>query len=372
MSLQQLSRAREGRTRRVSSYDRTGGNSDAWSVEPGEVKTLAAIAGIGIVRHIWFTLNSQDPLYLRKCVVRMCWDGQERPSVETPLGDFFGVGHSKVSSYSCAVMNMSAREGQDVRAAMNCYWPMPFSDGARITVENQGEADVRLYFYIDYDELDELYSDELRFHAWWNRSNPCPIPPHPYPINERGQDINLSDADNYLFLETKGRGHFCGANLSVHNLLGGWWGEGDDMVMIDGQKWPPDLHGTGSEDWFNQAWGSQPRNSFPYNGVSYHNGLYRDHNERITVYRYHVLDPIIFHKSIRVSIEHGHANDRHDDYSSVAYWYQDLPTPSLRPLPDAEARLPRQDLTIEPVDLPIRPTRRVSGARRRPAREGAA
>ena len=145
--------------------------------------------------------------------------------------------------------------------------------------------------------------------------------------------MNLSDRDNYLFLEAKGRGHYCGANLSVHNLLGYWWGEGDDMVMIDGDKWPPDIHGTGSEDWFNQAFGSQPHNAFLYSGVSYHNGIYKDYNERITVYRYHVLDPIIFEKSIRVSIEHGHANDRSDDYSSVAYWYQDLPNKRFPRLP---------------------------------------
>jgi hypothetical protein len=297
----------------------------------------------------------------------MFWDGQKHASVESPVGDFFGVGHSRVSSYSCAVMNMSANEGQDRQAGINCYWPMPFADGARIEVENQGETVVRAWYsYIDYDELTELDPDQLRFHAWWNRSNPCPLPQEPYPTTETGHLLNLSDADNYLFLETQGRGHYCGANLSVHNLLGGWWGEGDDMVMIDGQKWPPDLHGTGSEDWFNQAWGSQPHNAFPYNGVSYHNGIHNNYNERITVYRYHVLDPIIFAESIRVSIEHGHANDRSDDFSSVAYWYQSLPAQPFPPLPSMEARLPRPDLTVQAVDLPIRPDRRPSGSRFNP------
>src|SRR5207247_2380531 len=141
------------------------------------------------------------------------------------------------------------------------------------------------------------------------------------------------------------------------DLCGGSSGEGDDMVMIDGPKWPPDMHGTGSEDWYNQAWGSQPHNAFPYNGVSYHSGPHNGYNERITVYRYHVVDPILFSKSLRVSIEHGHANDRFDDYSSTAFWYQ---TPRRRPLallaPVTE-RLPRADVTVQPVDLPRAPSR---------------
>jgi D-arabinan exo alpha-(1,3)/(1,5)-arabinofuranosidase (non-reducing end) len=362
--LDNLARAREGCSKRISSWDRSGRNRDSWPVEVGETRVLAEMSGPGVIRHIWFTIASEDPLYLRKCVLRMYWDGQAHPSVETPVGDFFGVGHSKVTSYSCAVFNMSANPGNDRHAAMNCYFPMPYRSGARITVENQGKTVVRsFYSYVDYDELDHLDADQLRFHAWWRRENPCPPPAA---LQSEDGQVNLSDADNYLLLEAEGRGHFVGANLSVHNLLGGWWGEGDDMVMIDGQKWPPDLHGTGTEDWFNQAWGSQPKNAFPYNGVSYDNGLHNAYNERITVYRYHVADPILFQQSLRVSIEHGHANDRSDDYSSVAYWYQTLPSRPFPPLLPVEARLPRPDVTVQPVDLPLRPERRVSGSRFRP------
>src|SRR5262245_59859212 len=262
-------------------------------------------------------------------------------------------------------MNMSANRGDEKNAAMNCYWPMPFARGARDTIENEATGrdgvDERVhswYFYVDYDAVDRLPDDELRFHASWRRENPCRAP------RKQSDDwqVNLTDEDNYLLLETEGRGHFVGANLSVHNLQGGWWGEGDDMVMIDGQKWPPDLHGTGSEDWFNQAWGSQPHNAFPFNGVSYHNGRHNTYNERITVYRYHVADPILFHQSFRMSIEHGHANDRNDDYSSVAYWYQALPHKPCPPRPKMEERLPRPDVVVQPVDLPIRPQRHVSGS----------
>jgi len=349
--LDHLSRLRDGRTRRVSSWDTTGRNHDAWGVEAGETKVLADLSGTGVIRHIWFTVGAEDPLYLRQCVLRMYWDGQSHPSVEAPVGDFFGVGHSKVTSFSCAVLNMSANAGQDRHAAMNCYFPMPFASGARITVQNEGDKPVGAwYFYIDYDQLDSLPADQARFHAHWRRSNVCPRP------TRQGSDpeVNLTDRDNYLILETTGRGHYVGCNLSVHNLYGGWWGEGDDMFMIDGEKWPPDLHGTGSEDYFSHAWGMQPQNAFIYNGVSYQKpGSTHGFNERITVYRYHIPDPVIFHQSLRVSIEHGHANDRCDDYSSTAYWYQTLPGPAFPPFPAVSDRLPRADATVYPVDLPI-------------------
>lgn len=348
--LERLATLREGRSRRISSWDTTGRNRDCWTIEAGETRTLAEIQGAGVIRHIWFTIACEDPLYLRKCVLRMYWDGQPHPSVEAPVGDFFGVGHAKVNSFSSVVLNMSARPGQDQRAAMNCYFPMPFGKGARITVQNECQVPVRAwYFYIDYDVLDSEPTDQGRFHAHWRRSNPCPPPTH------QGEDpnVNLTDRDNYLILEAEGRGHYVGCNLSVHNLYGGWWGEGDDMIMVDGEKWPPDLHGTGSEDYFGHAWGMQPQNAFLYNGVSYHQPGPQGFNERITVYRYHIADPIVFQRSIRVSIEHGHANDRSDDYSSTAYWYQTLPSKPFPPFPKVEERLPRPDAIIQPVNLPI-------------------
>ncbi|NLC58758.1 MAG: DUF2961 domain-containing protein [Armatimonadetes bacterium] len=348
--LENLATLREGRSRRVSSWDTTGRNADAWPVAAGETKTLAHITGAGIIRHIWFTISCEDPLYLRKCVLRMYWDGQEHPSVEAPVGDFFGVGHAKVASFASAVLTMSANPGQDSHAAMNCYFPMPFATEARITVTNEGEVPVGAwYFYVDYDVLDATPVNQGRFHAHWRRSNPCPPPTHQGPDPE----VNLTDQDNYLILEAEGRGHYVGCNLSVHNLYGGWWGEGDDMIMIDGQKWPPDMHGTGSEDYFSHAWGMQIQNAFPYSGVSYHAGPNMGYNELITVYRYHLADPVVFQQSIRVSIEHGHANDRCDDYASTAYWYQTLPSKPFPPFPKMEERLPRPDVVVQPVNLPI-------------------
>ena len=352
--LEALSKAREGRSKRVSSFDRTGRNADFLTIRKGERVDLAKIDGAGVIRHIWFTIACEDTEYLRKLVLRMYWDGMKHPSVETPVGDFFGVGHAKVASYQCAVLNMSANPGQEQRAAMNCYFPMPFREQARIEIQNEADTAVRaFYYYIDYDEVDALPDEELYFHAWWRRDNPCTPPP-----KSRQPHVNLTDQNNYLILDARGRGHYVGCNMSVHNLYGGWWGEGDDMFMIDGKKWPPDLHGTGSEDYFNHAWGMQVGNSYMYNGVSYHNAPPRHtFNERITVYRYHICAPVIFQKSLRASIEHGHANDRCDDYSSTAYWYQTLPHKKFRKFPKVADRLPRPDATVIPVDLPIPPDR---------------
>jgi len=358
--LEMLSLARDGRSKRVSSFDRTGRNRDAILIEKGATVDLANIEGAGVIRHIWFTISCEDELYLRKLVLRMYWDGRKRPSVEAPVGDFFGVGHAKASSYQCAALNMSANLGQDRYAAMNCYFPMPFREQARIEIQNEADCEVRsFYYYVDYDELERLPDDQLYFHAWWRRENPCTPPPP-----SKDPEVNLTDEHNYLILDAEGRGHYVGCNLSVHNLYGGWWGEGDDMFMIDGQKWPPDLHGTGSEDYFSHAWGMQVQNSYIYNGVSYNKpGDAKEFGQRITVYRYHLCDPVVFHKSIRVSIEHGHANDRCDDYSSTAYWYQTLPNKRFPRFPKVADRLPRQDLTVLPVDLPLPPTgRRRSGS----------
>ena len=158
---------------------------------------------------------------------------------------------------------------------------------------------------------------------------------------------NKSDQDNYLLLETEGRGHYIGTLLNVHNLAPchpeEWFGEGDDMFFIDGEKWPPSLHGTGTEDYFCAAWGF-PSGHYagPYHGISLAGSTY-NWSGKWSIYRFHLEDPVIFQKSLRVSIEHGHANCRNDDWSSVAYWYQALPFKSSYKLPSVQKRLPRED-----------------------------
>jgi hypothetical protein len=373
--LQELSRLRDGVTKRISSYDTTGGNADAWYIKGGETRQLAHIKGAGCIRHIWVTVAAEDEWYLRKTLLRAYWDGEKSPSIDSPLGDFFGVGHGVVSSYSCAALNMSANRGQTKHAAMNCYFPMPFSGDARIEVVNESDKPINaFYFYVDYDLLPAPPDDHGRFHAKWRRENPTDgwVPVRPLQQPDSG-DVNrapnLTDRENYLFLEARGRGHFVGVNLSVHNLCGGWWGEGDDMFMIDGAKWPPDLHGTGSEDYFSHAWGMQPHNSYLYNGVSYHQpGSVFSYNERITVYRYHLNDPVIFHKSLRASIEHGHANSHSNDYSSTAYWYQAEPHHEFCQMLPVDQRLPRPDFALGHVEPPG-PAREKSAVRERMARK---
>ena len=350
-SLDNLATLRQGTSKRISSFDRTGGNRDTINIGKDQTKDLAVIQGAGVIRHIWFTVLSGDPMVMRDLTLRMYWDGAQDPCVESPLGDFFGVGHGAVSSYSCAVLNMSASEFHGPKAGINCYFPMPFSNCARITLSSEGKGGGILYYQIDYDVLPSIPEDMGRFHAWWNRNttpssstlNAAPALP-----DGKRDKHNLTDKHNYLIADIEGRGHYVGCNLSIESRGFGWWGEGDDMFMVDGLKWPPDLHGTGSEDYFGHAWGMQKENAFPFNGVSYHKEFNRPYGvgDKITSYRYHIADPVVFQKSLRVTIEHGgayHPNDRADDMTSVAYWYQTHPHKTLPPFPPVEERQPLAD-----------------------------
>ena len=350
MSMHDLARAKGFRAKRLSSYDRSGRNADYVNIPANSTFTLGEIEGPGVVSHIWFTIAGREPNYLREMVFRAYWDGQDTPSILTPVGDFFCVGHSVVTSFQNALFNMSAwKEGHGKNAAMNCWVPMPFRKSARFEIVNDQDQDVGMYFYIDYQEHDELDEDLLYFHALWRRDNPCDgwtgkgsvWGSDDWRARMAGEEgINLTGDKNYVILEAEGRGHYIGCNISIGNLYKGWWGEGDDMIFVDGETWPPSLHGTGSEDYFSHAWGMQD-NQHLYNGQSYCEDK-EDYNGRgkVTVYRLHVQDPVPFTKSIRVTIEHGHANNRSDDFSSVAYWYQTLPTKPFPELPSVAERLP--------------------------------
>lgn len=347
-SLRELSLRRYGRRKRVSSYDRTGGNSDFFVIEPGERRTIADIEGAGKITHIWITtapVDDKEELYLpRKIVIRMYWDGEENPSVQAPLGDFFGLGHGITKNYSSAPLNMSPQDGK----ALNCYFPMPFSSRAKLEIESEADRAIKFYFYVDFEEYDELPGDELRFHAQWN-----------YERLTQGIDdnavsneyfcfggTNTTGDDNYVILNAEGSGHYVGCNLNIHNQRftdkWNWYGEGDDMIFIDGEPWPPSLHGTGTEDYFNTAWCPTQEFCTPYHGIILPGGP--NWSGKVTMYRYHIEDPIMFNKSIRVTIEHGHNNHRSDDYSSTAYWYQTEPHLPFPELPEVKDRLPLPDI----------------------------
>lgn len=328
-----LANLRDCRTKRISSYDRTGGNSDRIPVAPGAKAVLAEIPGAGIIKHIWFTIAHSDPMFRRNMILRMYWDGQEHPSVESPIGDFFGQGWGEFYNWASLPLAAAPVGGR----ALVSYFPMPFGKGARIEVENQSDKPVdSFYFYVDYEEHDRIGEDAGRFHAWWNRELTTPEGDGDAE-NEWGilgaTPNNPSDKQNYLFMEAQGRGHFVGVNYYVHCPTPVWYGEGDDMFLIDGEAWPGSHHGTGTEDYFNMSWCPKEAYQHPYFGFARLNNdigwLGRTH-----CYRFHLEDPIVFHKSIRASIEHGHANVLTLDMSSVAYWYQTLPSvpfPVMRP-----------------------------------------
>jgi hypothetical protein len=334
---------RNARRRRVSSWDVTGGNEDAWLLQPGETRVIADIEGAGAITHIWMTSGSDERGWPRRVVLRAWWDDEEQPSIEAPLGDFFGCGHGVIRQYWSLPLDMSGPDDAN-HSAFNCWWPMPFGRGARFAVSNESEVARALYFYVDYEQYKQPDPEALRFHAQWRRCCPCQGCVKPYQSvfdPDTNGAKNLSGDGNYVILEAEGRGHYVGCNLSIDNWMGEWWGEGDDMIFIDGDTWPPSLHGTGTEDYFCHAYGMQPTFG-PYHGVSVMNKEHRNWEGRYTVYRYHIADPVHFGERIKVTIEHGHANGRSDDYSSTAYWYQGEPHKLFEKLPPVAERLPRR------------------------------
>ena len=333
-----LTRWTKARTARCSSWDTTGRNADAWRIEPGETRVLADIAGPGRITHIWMT----QPNHYRECLLRFTWDNAKHPSVVVPLGDFFGLGHGIVNSYQSFLFSASTHHNNKFNqgCALNCYAQMPFRERAVVELVNESAEVHGQYFYIDYETCDEpLDDDTLYFHAEFRRENPFGGWGHEIPVNRPEANIvntgRIAWNNNYAILKTRGRGHYIGCNLSVTNFQGTWWGEGDDMIWVDGYKWPPDLHGTGSEDYLNQAWGMQP-NAFMRNGSSIFEG---DTNGYQTSYVHHIENPVRFTESVKVTIEHGHGNHLCNEMSSVAYWYAAEPT-RVADVPPVAKRLP--------------------------------
>jgi len=334
-----VARIRKVRTKRISSFDVTGRNQDAWIIGSGETKALTDIEGPGMITHIWMTQRNN----YREVLLKITWDDAEYPSVLCPLGDFFGLGHGIVNSYQSFLFSASTRNNNTFNAgcALNCYVQMPFRKRARIELINESKNQShRQYFYIDYEKYDS--EDELEglgyFHTEFHRENPFGGWGHEIRVNSPEANIVNKEQNawenNYVILETKGRGQYVGCNLSITNFQGTWWGEGDDMIWVDGYKWPPDLHGTGSEDYFNQAWRMQ-KNAFLRNGSSIHE---QDTGGYQTSYVHHIENPVRFEKEIKATIEHGHGNHLCNEVSSVAYWYAEKPSHVQEP-PPLEKRL---------------------------------
>lgn len=326
----------EVKSKRISSFDRSGGNNDRVErIGPGEKLVLCDIEGSGMINHIWITISPEAPRLSRSDIlIRMYWDGSDFPSVESPIGPFFGQGWDETYKYASLPLAAGPVKGN----AMVSYFKMPFNSGAKIEIENQADIEIAaFYYYVDYVELKKPAKNTAYFHAWYNHQITEAAPEGENEWNILGDETgkNPSGDRNYLILETEGKGHYVGVNYFVNCPTPVWYGEGDDMIFIDGATLPT-IHGTGTEDYFNTSWCPNELFSHPYYGYGRVPGelgwMGRTH-----VYRFHIDDPIFFDESFRFSIEHGHNNYLTLDLASVAYWYLDHPA-KLEPVPSREER----------------------------------
>lgn len=311
-------------------------NGDARGIEPGATLVLADVEGPGVVTHFWNTVNAQDPFYGRSLVLRMYYDGAEEPSVEAPLGDFFGVGHGAYAEFTSMPVAVSSWG-----RSRSCFWRIPFRKHLKVTVTNDS-PDKKVdsfYYYLDWQKHESLPEDTAYFHARYHQQMPA-------------------GAGNYTILETTGQGHYVGTVYSAQQVELGWFGEGDDFFYVDGAA-EPQLRGTGTEDYFDDAWGFRPY-SAPFHGVSLYEGIFP--GDRVTAYRWHLPDPVPFKESLKVQIEHkgsvytyqsqmlGGFLERPDWVSSVAYWYQYPPAVWNDALPPAAQRIAPYRI-LEPATL---------------------
>jgi hypothetical protein len=346
-SVSDLSQLRDYESQRTSSYDLSGGNNDARELKPGEELVLFDAKGPAEIRHIWITTSSGEAYHLKKIVLRMYWDGEAKPSVEVPLGDFFGLNLGNYKVFNSALVVVAPDKG------LNAYFPMPFARSGRITVTNDGTKTAEdFYWNIDWVRMSSLPASTAYFHAQYRQCSPCQGWYHGnfYGNNfkEARQDPrwkNTSGEQNYVMLDAKGNGQFIGVTFSLLQNQWGGWNEGDEMFWIDGEA-KPRIHGTGGEDYFNGAWGFSSLFSFPLIGLTEFQGW--EAGSRFSHYRWHLEAPVRFHKSIRATIEDGHANLRSDNIFSVAYWYQTEPHAEFPLLPSVSDRIPR----INPVAGP--------------------
>lgn len=330
---------------RASSADPTGANADSRVVAPGATLTVLDTDGPGTISHLWFTINDQESYNLKRIVLRMYWDGEQAPSVETPVGDFFGLGLGYYYNWQSEMLSVGSIKG------LNCFFPMPFQHHARITITNEGKQPIdNLYYNIDYRTYSHLLPpDTLYFHAEYRQAQPNHGWTNNWATNQDSlvnDKTNVDGKGNYVWMDAKGHGQYVGVTMSVLQNQDMWWGEGDDMFFIDGAK-QPSIAGTGTEDYFLGAWdfGGKPFSYQLYGAPVVGQELA---GSRSSVYRFHLDSPIPFTKSIKATIEHGNANHRSDNYYSVAYWYQAEPHAPFPPLPPVDERLP----ALQPVGGP--------------------
>jgi hypothetical protein len=320
----------------------TGANASrdlgqGWKVSPSVIIkahttfTVAEIDGEGSIQHIWMTPTGN----WRNSIIRFYWDGETNPSVEVPVGDFFGMGWGEYAPLQSLAVCVNPG------SAFNCYWPMPFRKKCRITMENIDDKDMVLYYQVDYI-LTDVPSDAAYFHAQFRRVNPLPY-----------------KTDYMLVDNIKGRGQYVGTYMAwgVHN--NGWWGEGEIKFFIDGDTKFPTINGTGTEDYFCGSYDFDTRKKneagveqvnytefcTPYTGlhqVIRGDGHYKV-SQRFGMYRWHIADPIRFEKDLKVTIQAlgwrsgGRYLPLQDDIASTVFWYQTEPHNPFPALPGKDA-----------------------------------
>ena len=299
----------------------------AREIPAGETVTLAEIAGNGTIRHIWMT-TFPNPKALRGLVLRIWWDDQDQPSIETPLGDFMGFAHGATPEFQSFAHSVGKA------MSMNFWLPMPFQRGARITLCNETPKPIVIFYQIDYTVDDGHNNDVGRLHVLFRRENPT----------TKGEDFELLP-------KRTGRGRYLGTVIGVRPFNEAWWGEGEIKVYLDGDDHFPTICGTGSEDYVGLSWGLQ-QSDFLYHGASL---CERDGSDTglISMYRWHIHDPVFWQRDIRITMQQiGHegtpenldqykANlfERQDDWSCSTFWYEQVPSAPLPEMPDYVARV---------------------------------
>lgn len=294
----------------------------AKQIIPGETVELCNIKGPGTIRHIWMTggFRNKSASALRTMVIRAYWDDQEYPSIECPLGDFMGSAHAKINSYESAVHSTG------INSALNIWLPMPFSKNGRITLTNEGDFNVTLFYQIDYTIGDRHPEDFGRLHVCFRRENPT-----------------ILKQDFEILPKRTGKGRFVGTVLGIRALESNWWGEGEIKIFMDGDTEFPTICGTGSEDYVCLSYGMQ-QTPFLYHGCSW------NQNGFVSMYRWHLQDPIYWEKECRITIQQigwsselgkttGHSlYERQDDWCSATFWYEPVPSERLPEIPDLQSR----------------------------------
>ena len=332
-SLPDYARAQQYKSLKQSSFDTTGGNRDYWPIAGGATREVFNAIGPGAITHIWFTIAARSDHHLKEIVLRGYWDGNDKPSVEAPIGDFFGLNLGQYVIYESAYLACSPGK------SLNCYFVMPYKKSARFTVTNESKQPIgAFYSNIDYQTVANLPADALYFHAQYRQAAPC------VPVTGEAAKLNPDGEHNYVFAETRGRGHLMGVTLGVLQNADGWWGEGDDMIFVDDET-KPLINGTGSEDYFLGSWDfGGTDGAIPFAHRQYGAPLIvaaERTGGRYCCYRWHGDNPVTFQRYLKHTIEHGHANDRGDNFFSACYWYQSEPYTNFPALPAVAERIPK-------------------------------